>query len=215
MTFDLDLRTATLGVGEFAGFSLGPREAPGTGAAGLWRAQLGTHWHRELRDRAITTHGDAAEFEIAITGRIAHRGWTLALAGRIDQVVRLGPTAVLREIKSVTRPLPADESELRHDYPEYFIQAATYAALTRLGLAQPTPPGAAHRTELVFVETGSGVVQTIALTPADDRLFHAQLERFTDFLDLRRRARERLRGLRFRPAFATPRPAVVHRCCCV
>jgi Rad3-related DNA helicase len=60
--------------------------------------------------------------------------------------------------------------------------------------------------ELVFVEAGSGLVQVVPLGPGDDRLFEAQLERLVEFLEHRRRARERLRHLRFRPAFAAPRP---------
>ena len=250
MIFDLDARTAALSVGEFAAFSLGPREAFGTGGAGVWRAQLGTHWHNELRSRATAEHAAAAEFEIPITGRIVHRGWTLTLAGRIDQIIRTARAVTLREIKTVTIALPADPAELRRDYPEYFIQLATYGTLARLGLAElgtkvgtplrgvrdrratafrsdgsealPLPSDGsafaeaaadksepsfqATRSELVFVETGSGLVQSIALTPADDALFRTQLERFAEFLDLRLRARERLRGLRFRPAFTTPRP---------
>ena len=219
MIFDLDKRTAALSVGEFAGFSLGPRDALGGGSTGVWRAQLGTHWHNELRTRAVAEHADAAEFEIPITGQIFHRGWTLSLGGRIDQIIRQGGQATLREIKSVTRTLPADESELRADYPEYFIQLSAYSALSKLAAAEvpPVAPGSpplaerrvsprSHRAELVFVETGSGLAQTISLTPADDALFRTQLERFAEFLNLRLRARERLRGLNFRPAFATPRP---------
>ncbi|MSU50009.1 MAG: helicase [Opitutus sp.] len=203
MTFDLDQRTAALSVGEFAGFSLGPRDAGVGGAAGLWRAQLGTHWHNELRARAIAEHAAAAEFEIPITGRIFHRGWTLTLTGRIDQIIRVGSATTLREIKSVTRPLPADESELRADYPEYFVQAVTYGALWRF---RPDSQLSTLSSQLCFVETGSGLAQTIPLTSADDILFQAQLERFTEFLALRLRARERLCGLRFRPAFTKPRP---------
>ncbi len=206
MTFDLDKRSAALSVGEFSDFSLGPRESPGGGAAGLWRAQLGTHWHNELRTRAIAEHASAAEFEIPITGQIAHRGWTLTLTGRIDQIIRADARITLREIKSVTRHLPADETELRRDYPEYFIQIATYAALARLGLSSLGSQLSAFSSQLCFVETQSGLAQTIPLTSADEALFRAQLERLTEFLDLRLRARERLRGLRFRPAFATPRP---------
>lgn len=225
MIFDLDQRTAALGVGEFSGFSLGPREGGDGGGAGIWRAQLGTRWHQELRTRAVAEHGEAAAFEIPISGRIVHRGWTLTFTGRIDQLVRTrtpsragADTVVLREIKSVARPLPAAESELRRDYPEYFIQLATYVALGRSGLLHAGSPGLSHpiddpstgrdaiRGELVFVETSAGLVQTLAFTPADDALFRAQLERITEFLDLRHRARERLRHLRFRPAFATPRP---------
>ena len=44
------------------------------------------------------------------------------------------------------------------------------------------------------------------LTPADDGLFRTQLELIAEFLDLRWRARERLRHLDFRPAFAELRP---------
>ena len=143
MIFDLDKRTAALSVGEFADFSLGPRDALG-GPAGPWRAQLGTHWHNELRARAVDEHAAAAEFEIPITGQIFHRGWTLTLTGRIDQIIRLPPAPItLREIKSVTRELPADETELRTDYPEYFIQIATYAALLNRPLAEQTATAAA------------------------------------------------------------------------
>src|SRR5436190_19634697 len=88
MIFDLDKRTVALSVGEFSDFSLGPRESPGGGSAGVWRAQLGTHWHNELRARVVAEHASAAEFEIPITGQIFHRGWTLTLTGRIDQIVR-------------------------------------------------------------------------------------------------------------------------------
>src|SRR4051812_18069707 len=212
MNFDLEARTAALSVGEFADFSVGPHDSNG-GPQGVWRAQLGTHWHNELRARAIEEHADAAEFEIPITGKIFHRGWTLTLTGRIDQLVRGKQGITLREIKTVTRALPADESELRADYPEYFVQIASYAALARLGALASAPSfdatvvdTRAPRSELVFVETASGLAQTIALTIADEALFRAQLERIAEFLTLRLRARERLRGLRFRPAFAPPRP---------
>jgi DNA excision repair protein ERCC-2 len=207
MTFDLDQRTVALSVGEFADFSLGPRDAVG-GPQGVWRAQLGTHWHNELRTRATAQHATAAEFEIPITGQIAHRGWTFTLTGRIDQIIRAPTPAAtdraeqltLREIKTVTRTLPADEAELRRDYPEYFTQLATYLALRRDANARP------EGGELVFVEVGTGFVQTIVLTSVDEVGFRTQLERIAEFLNLRLRARERLRHLRYRPAFATPRP---------
>ena len=72
MHFDLDKRTASLGVGEFSTFSLGPKEASDGGGAGLWRAQLGTHWHNELRQRAVAEYADAAEFELPVEGQIVH-----------------------------------------------------------------------------------------------------------------------------------------------
>ena len=129
MQFSLENKTASLSVGEFSDFALGPREA-GSGPSGLWRAQLGQHWHNELRNRT-TAESTAAEFEVPIEDRLTHRGWTLTLAGRIDQLVPAPAglsgvaDALLREIKSVTRPLPADEAELRAEYPAYFLQLAT------------------------------------------------------------------------------------------
>lgn len=204
MDFDLDQRTAGLSVGEFSSFTTGPRDA-GSGMQGIWRAQLGTHWHNELRARA-SADTPGAQFEVAISGQIFHRGWTVTLTGRIDQMVRTDTTVTLREIKTVTRPLPAPESELRAAYPDYFAQLSAYAALIR-----NTSSGtlAISRlklsTELVFVETGSGLAQTLSLTPADEAFFNVQLERLAEFLNLRLRARERLRHLSFLPAFATPR----------
>jgi DNA excision repair protein ERCC-2 len=245
MDFDLDQRTARLSVGEFSDFTLGPRDSAG-GPSGLWRAQLGTHWHQQLRAQTASENSRAL-FEIPITGRIVHHGWTLTLVGRIDQLVPTDDALTLREIKTVTRTLPADDTELRAEYPAYFIQLATYRALARfdpssLGpenchvlrdtLAPPPaethltpPPKNCHlirdsspaaldgssatplrlRAELHFVEVGSGLAQTLTLTSADDVLFKTQLERVCEFLDLRLRARQRLRTLRFRPPFTTLR----------
>ena len=201
MHFSLENRTASLSVGEFASFALGPHESGG-GPQGLWRAQLGQHWHNELRARTEQENsvGGAlrpdVQFEVAIDGRLTHRGWTFHLTGRIDQLV--GDT--LREIKSVTRPLPADEAELRADYPPYFLQLAAYAVLRRALGAKAT------KAELVFVEAGSGLAQTIALTPFDEALVHHQLDALVEFLNLRQRATERRRSLTFHPAFESLRP---------
>ena len=201
MEFSLENKTASLSVGEFAGFALGPQESGG-GPQGLWRAQLGQHWHNELRRRTeleFTADGvlrPDVQFELVIEGRLVHRGWTFTLAGRIDQVV--GDT--LREIKSVTRPLPAEEAELRSDYPAYFLQLAAYAVLRRTLGAKAT------RTELIFVEAGAGLTQTIALTPFDEALVHHQLDAIVEFLNLRLRATERRRALQFHAAFPSLRP---------
>jgi len=194
MQFSLEHRTASLSVGEFAGFSLGPHDAGG-GPQGLWRAQLGQHWHHELQKRTLAERPDA-RFEVAIDGRLTHRGWTFALTGRIDQLV--GNT--LREIKSVSRPLPTAEEELRASYPDYFRQLAVYVVLRRTLGARQT------KAELVFVEASSGFSQTIALTAFDEALVHHQLDALVEFFNLRRRASERRRLLQFHPAFATLRP---------
>jgi Rad3-related DNA helicase len=248
MEFSLDERTCALSVGEFAGFTLGPRDAGQGGPSGLWRAQLGQEWHAQLRQRTEaevkgknqrSTRADAA-FEVPLTLPYFHRGWTFTLNGRIDQLVTLfalspesgaaTPPAVLviiREIKTVAGPLPADEDTLRAEYPGYFLQVIAYLALVRTAprttgrpvSRDPAPEenswstpgldfshGSTLWAELVFVELGSGITQTVVLTADDEQSFRAQLERLVDFLDLQLRARERLRGLQFRPAFAVLRP---------
>ncbi len=206
MHFSLEQHTASLSVGEFSDFSLGPQESGG-GPQGLWRAQLGQHWHNELRTRAERQHTTDGvlrsdiKFEIPIEGRLVHRGWTFTLTGRIDQL--LGTT--LREIKTVTRPLPAAEPELRADYPAYFLQLAAYLVLLRTTssplLADPSARSAL-RGELVFVEVSSGLSQTIALTLFDEAIVHHQLDALVEFLDLQARAAARRRSLHFHSPFA-------------
>ncbi len=203
MHFDLATRIVTLGVGELAGFALGPRESGG-GGGGLWRAQLGQHWHSELRLRAAEEPG--ARFEVPIAGDYPHRGWTFRLAGRIDQYLPSPAGGVrLRELKTVSRPLPAPEVELQAEYPGYFVQLAAYLVLHALA------PGAEPaRGELVFIEAGSGLVQTVAAPPASAAILHGQLDALVAFLDARRRAAERRRALPVRPAFARFRPGQEH-----
>ena len=160
MQFSFESKTVSLGVGEFSAFALGPQE-PGGGGQGIWRAQLGQHWHNELRSRTeqeFTVDGSLRsdlQFEVVIEGRLVHRGWTFELNGRIDQLI--GDT--LREIKSVMRPLPVDEAELRAIYPEYFRQLGTYAVLLRTNAAPPLATVAraiARRTDLCRSEFRSG-----------------------------------------------------------
>jgi Rad3-related DNA helicase len=63
-----------------------------------------------------------------------------------------------------------------------------------------------RRTELVFVEATSGLVQTVALNPFDEALVTHQLEVVVAFLDARRAAAERRRHLLFTPPFPALRP---------
>jgi DNA excision repair protein ERCC-2 len=199
VTFDLDQRTASLSIGEFAAFTIGPREpSDHTGPQGLWRARLGTRWHQELRATASVAT-PATTFEVPLTGQVFHGGWTLTLTGRIDQFLPAAGNnhAILREIKTTLDPIPSPEDDLRAAHPEYFAQLASYLALRRI--ADPTEK---IRGELVFVEAGSGLSQTIVFTANDETPFRVQLERVAEFLNLRLRARERLRHLDYRAAFA-------------
>lgn len=214
MLFSLEARTASLSVGEFADFAPGPRESFG-GPQGLRRAQLGQHWHQELRARAEqeavaagAAAGSAPAFEVPVEARLVHRGWTVTLNGRIDQLLPhpaggapgADAPGILREIKTITQPLPAAEATLRADYPAYFLQLATYVVLRRVLGRQDA------RAELVFVEVASGLVQPITLTPFDIALVHHQLDAVVAFLEHRHRATRRRRALRFAPPFATLRP---------
>ena len=199
MDFDLDQRTASLSIGEFAAFTIGPREpSDHTGPQGLWRARLGTRWHQELRATAAAAT-PATTFEVPLTGQVFHGGWTLTLTGRIDQFLPAAGEnhAILREIKTTLDPIPAPEEDLRAAHPEYFAQLASYLALRRIA-----DPAERIRGELVFVEAGSGLSQTIVFTTTDETPFRVQLERVAEFLNLSLRARERLRNLDYRPAFA-------------
>ena len=128
----------------------------------------------------------------------------ITLTGRIDQLIRASEGPVLREIKTVSRPLPSDEAALRAEFPGYFIQLAAYALLLAMhggtGPGLRRPPG-----ELVFVEIGSGITQTVPLRPGDEAAFRAQLGRVAEFLDLRLQARQRRLTLRFQRPFSVPR----------
>ena len=83
--------------------SPGPRDALG-GPSGLWRAQLGTRWHQQLRER---TAGQCptAEFEVQLQGRVAHRGWVLTLTGRIDQLLDRAARLQQQELETRTATL--------------------------------------------------------------------------------------------------------------
>jgi len=201
MEFDLDRRTAALSVGEFSEFSIGPREGLG-GPRGVWRAQLGTQWHQQLHTQTKGTHPEV-QLEVPIAGAVAHRGWTIALTGRIDQILpaTAATPRILREIKTVTEALPGDEGHLRSLFADYFVQLATYLSLSRI--AEPDMPLSG---QLLFVEIGAGTTQIVSVVRSDETLFTARLEALVAFLDLRWQARERLRTLRFRPAFTQPRP---------
>ncbi len=205
MKISFDRKTVALSIGEFAGFTTAP-EAGGDGrGGGLWRARVGTAWHDQLRaqsEEAIP----GARFEMPIAGRWPHRDWIVELQGRADQVLPEGDGFLLREVKTVSTSLPASEDELRHLYPAYFRQLATYRALfpfTEAGReADGKPPGA----ELFFLEIETGLTQRVPLGANDDAAFQAQVERLVDFLQLRSQHLQRLRHLSPATPFSEPRP---------
>ncbi|MBE2215073.1 MAG: helicase [Opitutaceae bacterium] len=194
-------RTIALNAREFAEFTTGPG-AGGYGRMELWRAQLGQVWHENLRQQ-LAAADPAARFEVPIEATVPWRGWRVTLTGRVDQVVFRAGTAVVREVKTVMQPLPADPLSLRNHYTEYFRQLAVYQCLHR----EPGTAAGILAGELVFVEPATGITQVITQDPeAAHAVFDARLAELCGFAEQRRAGLERLRTLRFAPAFTTPRP---------
>lgn len=211
-------RQVTLSVGEFASFA--PYASPGFGGiAAMWRAQLGTEWHQRIQ-RESTESNDGFSNEVTISGALPWRNWTLHLSGRIDQIKTASsskteavPHRHLREIKTITEPLPLDRDALLERYPSYPVQLLTYRELlirdgqssseTKL-TQQPAPES--FQLELLFVEVGSGLTQTLSLDPSYDALLVDQLDALVDYLESKQERLTRLRFLAVKPAYDTPRP---------
>lgn len=198
MRISLAERVIELTGHDFAEFNLGP-VAGRTARFDPERAQVGQLWHGELRDRMAATRPDA-QFEVAFDHSLLWRGWRFCLKGRIDQLLPGDGGAIVREIKTVLRPLPSPAEELIASYSDYFCQLAAYQCV-RANEDGDAAPGA-----LVFVEPASGFVQEVPQTPAEARVrFDARLDEIWNFAERRRAGLERLRELRFAPAFSEPR----------
>jgi Rad3-related DNA helicase len=183
MQWDWQNRTLRLSVGELARFSL---FSGGEDGSGRWRAELGTHWHGVLRERAEAEQAGWA-FEQGISGTLQQEGWHFQLEGRIDQLKR-EPDPVLREIKTISLSLPADECDLRQAYPQHFHQAMLYGFLMARQDRFP-------QTELVFLEIATGITQTVVLGDADLEDLHEHLKSVATILEDRRGHFSRLRSL--------------------
>jgi DNA excision repair protein ERCC-2 len=197
MQFDLDKKRITVAIGDLSDFTVGPREQ-GAVKATLWRAQLGTQWHTRLRKEYEALNPNA-EFEVPIDASIIEKSWTISLTGRIDQLLRTQTSVLIREIKTITDPVPQDESQLRSNYPSYLAQLAAYASLyhnsEKLDISVPIT------AELIFVEIATGITQSLRLLPEDYALFKAQLSKIAEFCSLQLENRERRKKLRFNSAF--------------
>ncbi|NDV61702.1 hypothetical protein G0Q06_04495 [Puniceicoccales bacterium CK1056] len=195
MHWDWQNRTLKLSVGELARFSL---ISAGDELAGKWRAELGSHWHGVLRERAEQTEAGWL-FEQSVSGNILQEGWRFELKGRIDQI-RPGPgKPVIREIKTVATTLPSEDSILRETYPQHFHQAMLYAFL--LGRKSEFP-----ETELVFLDIQSAFTQSVALGDDDFKNLHRHLQAVAAILEERRSHFSRLRRLEVPSPFPAWRP---------
>ena len=175
MNWDWQNRTLTLSVGELARFSL---HSPPEEGAGRWRMELGSHWHNVLRQRAEAGN-EGWQFEQPVADSVFQSGWRFDLRGRIDQLNSSGPETVVREVKTVSINLPADEADLRAAYPQYFHQAMLYAFL--LGKQGDFP-----RPELLFLEIQTGLTQVVRLGDPNLQALHAHLTSVVTELEERR-----------------------------
>jgi len=201
MHIDIEKRIVSLSVGEFANFSNLPNQS-GKSIRGKWRAHLGQVWHEELR-KQIEEKSTPAQFEVPIQGTIQHQGWQFLLNGRIDQLLTHNEETLIREIKTVTCPLPLTDEELSEKYPAYFLQLTAYQVLYTL--ASETTSENIPAGELLFVEISSGFTQAIANIEKIEEAFHQQIGVIFQYVEQRRKGLERLRNLTFKPAFSVPR----------
>ncbi len=200
MQFQPGMRRVALSIREFAEFRLGPGGPGEGGGSSPWRTQLGTTWHQKLRDTTAAAD-PTAQFEVPVKGMWIEGRWTLELQGRADQLVSRAGTLVVREIKTVSAPLPLPPEELAHLYPSYFTQLAAYVLL--LGL-EPERRDTPLTGELVFIDIASGLSQVVPLdTP--EAFFRDQLHVLLPFFEERWCSRQRLLALQYKPPFQTLR----------
>lgn len=192
-------RLLEMSVGELAGFHLGPREFFPVGMSGLWRAQQGQTWHRELRDRlSATAEAVDYSFECPLQARLCVRQWTVLLAGRVDQIRRQSSQLLVREVKTIQDALPCAEEELRHRYPEYFLQIGLYRAML---LVLPEWEADRLEAELLFVGMHDGMMQAVRFDPADEDRLARHLDSVVGFFEQRRHHKRRLLEMTWRPPF--------------
>lgn len=215
--WDWSNRTVHLAVGELAAFDW---LAPAAPASGRWRAELGSHWHDQLRQQAAA-QDPAWQFEVACSGLLQRHGWSFHLRGRIDQFKPppqnlpepVPPEnaqtpepvpALLREVKTIQQPLPADQTVLRQTYPAYFHQADLYRCLLQQTASSPHTPEPS--AELLFLEIQTGLSQTVPLNPDDRHRLHNHLDAVIQILEERRRHFHQLRAFTVPPPFPQWRP---------
>lgn len=205
MQIDYETQTVKMSVGELARFRIGPRDS-GSREAGRWRMELGSRWHKQLQSeeaaKAAVTEGVEPRFEVVVKGVVLREGWRFELSGRIDQVLPVGTGFVLREVKTVSHPLPLREEQLRKMYPEYFAQVGAYGILCSLsGDAELAGASA----ELLFVDCDEGTRQPVPVPVEPEGAFEAQLATVAEFAESRRSSRARVLSSEIVPPFDSVR----------
>ena len=198
MEIDASDKRATMSVGEFASFSPYAKREESKGL-GAWRAAVGQQWHQEVQSHADS---EGFENEQSISGEIPWHGWTLQLKGRIDQIRVQNNELHAREIKTVSGHLPLDRDSIAQKYKDYCLQLLSYRELLQRSKRYPFD---SFRIELYLIEFSTGITQSFILDASFDHLIVDQLDRVTDYLDQKRERLEKLRSLKFKSAYATPR----------
>ena len=209
MQIDYENRSVRLGTGELSRFRLGPKDAGEGVRVGRWRMETGSLWHRRLQDEelaksAIASPRTLPQFEATLSGKLIYEGWAFELQGRVDQVL-FSPDGrtLLREIKTVSHPLPMREDLLRSMYPGYFSQAAAYEVLCALNRENGLENAV---SELLFVDVGEGTRQIVVAGPQAREAFDSRLRMLLEFIRAREGSRNRLASATIAPPFESPRP---------
>ncbi|MEX0323028.1 MAG: ATP-dependent DNA helicase [Puniceicoccaceae bacterium] len=175
MQWNWQSRILKISVGELSRFSLA---SPAEEGVGRWRLELGVHWHQVLQDLA-SQEDERWTFEQAVSGSLHQQKWKFELQGRMDQFMPDPAQPIIREVKTISRELPANEEDLRAQYPHYFHQAMLYGFL--VGKSGMIP-----RIELIFAEIQTGITQTVVLDDSDLHELHLHLKQLVDDLEERR-----------------------------
>ncbi len=194
-------RTVCMSVGDFANFSVYPKSKPKSGG-GIWRAQAGQQWHTTIQKQS-EANGENMVSEKPIEGEIVWKEWKFQLNGRIDQM-RIAPdNHRIREIKTVSEKLPLPRETILSEYRHYCLQLLCYDRLVR---NQSTEKSIEPELELLLVEVHSGITQSYLLSGDDSLIWTEHLDSFRDFLEAKCERLDRLRNLKYRKAYETPRP---------
>ena len=157
MELDASQRSVRLSVGELAVFR--NRPSPSGHGSSPWRAAVGRQWHKSSESLIKAEHPEA-RFEVTVSGDWRHSDWLFQLNGRIDQLLPTSEGILVREVKTIRRPLPAPDETLLADYPAYFAQAATYQAMLEV---LPEYAGQLITAEVQFINIENGALQSVSL----------------------------------------------------
>jgi len=173
MQIDFTQRTARLSIGELAAFSVGP-SALTEGQQGSWRTRVGVEWHQH-EEKASREAGEQGRYEVPLKASLSRNDWTLELQGRIDQLIQQEDGLLIREVKTVSLPLPLEMEDLQQAYPAYFAQLGAYLSLYPLCTEETA---STLQGELLFINIDDGIRQSLT----DDQLFTGYFEEQVDAL---------------------------------